>query len=61
MEELQILLTPVESARILRVGRSTLYELLKAGAIPSVRIGRSRRVRVDALLNYVDSLLPTVS
>lgn len=61
MQDLQVLLTPVESARMLAIGRSKFYEMLRAGVVPSVKIGRSRRVRVDALLEYVDSLLPTVS
>lgn len=58
MEDHQILLTPIESARLLRIGRSSLYELLRTGAVPSVKLGRSRRIRVDALLDYVDSLEP---
>jgi excisionase family DNA binding protein len=33
-------LTPTEAAAILRIGRSTMYELIRAGAVPSVRLGR---------------------
>lgn len=51
-----LLLTVVEAARLLGVGRSTAYELLAAGQLESVHIGRSRRVPVVAVENYVESL-----
>jgi excisionase family DNA binding protein len=50
------LLTPSEAAELLGVGRSTVYELLQAGQIESVRIGRSRRIPRVALVAYVDRL-----
>lgn len=38
-------LTVAEAAALLRVGRNTLYESIKAGAVPGVRrIGARRRV-----------------
>lgn len=39
------LLTPLEAARHLKVGRSTIYELIRTGRVPSVRFG-ARIVRV---------------
>lgn len=51
-----LLLTVVEAARLLGVGRSTAYELLASGELESVHIGRSRRVPVVAVENYVESL-----
>jgi len=39
----------------LSVSRTTLYELLASGAIESIYIGRSRRVPVDALHDFVES------
>lgn len=51
-----LLLTVVETARLLGVGRSTAYELLASGELESVHIGRSRRVPVAAVENYVESL-----
>lgn len=51
-----LLLTVVEAARLLGVGRSTAYELLASGELESVHIGRSRRVPVAAVENYVESL-----
>lgn len=52
----QLLVTPEEAARRLSVGRTTLYELLSSGALPSVQIGRCRRVPVSALSAFVDRL-----
>jgi len=55
------LLLPVEeAARRLSIGRSLMYELLGAGEIRSVRIGRLRRVPVTALDEYVSQPVPTV-
>lgn len=38
-------MTPQEVAEHLRVSKMTVYRLLKSGELPSVRIGRSWRVR----------------
>lgn len=51
------MLTPEEVADALGVGRSTVYDLLRLKVLPSVRIGRSRRVRVEDLRGYVDTLI----
>ncbi|WP_239394563.1 helix-turn-helix domain-containing protein [Frankia sp. CiP3] len=52
----RLLLTPAEAAEQLGVGRTTVYELLNAGQLESVRIGRSRRIPRAALVAYVDRL-----
>jgi excisionase family DNA binding protein len=49
-----LLLTMIEAARVLSVGRTTMYALVGAGAIEVVRIGRSVRVPVEALQAFVD-------
>ena len=51
---LTLLLTPTEAARRLSLARSTLYELVLTGEIDSIKIGRSRRIPVDALTDYID-------
>ncbi|MFI0718142.1 helix-turn-helix domain-containing protein [Streptomyces sp. NPDC021224] len=48
-----VALTPEEAARRLSVGRTTLFALIASGEIPSVKIGRSRRVPAEALNDYV--------
>jgi excisionase family DNA binding protein len=47
-----------EVAVFLNVSRSKVYELLGSGALPSVRIDRTRLVRGSDLRHYVDSLRP---
>jgi excisionase family DNA binding protein len=39
------LLTVDETIQILRVGRTTVNELLWSGALPSIKLGRRRLVR----------------
>jgi len=52
----RLLLSVVDAAQILSLSRSKVYELLAAGAIRSVRIGRSRRIPRSALDDYVADL-----
>ncbi len=49
-----LLLTIPQAARVLAVGRTTLYELIAAGALETVHIGRSVRVPVAAIRSFVD-------
>src|SRR3712207_5453046 len=51
-----LLLTPEEAARVLRVGRTTVYALLKAGDLHPVHIGRSCRLSRAELERYVNQL-----
>ncbi len=52
----KLLLTTDEAADLLGVGRTTVYELLNAGLVESVRIGRARRIPRAALVAYVARL-----
>jgi excisionase family DNA binding protein len=52
-----VLLTVVEAGRLLSVGRTTVYELIAQGELPTVHIGRSCRVPVTALADYVERKL----
>lgn len=57
-----LLLTPEEAAEVLRVGRTTLYALMKAGDLQPVHIGRSCRISRAELERYVRRLeAPTPS
>jgi len=49
-----LLLTMVDAARVLSVGRTTMYELVGAGEIEVVHIGRSARVPVAAVEEFVE-------
>jgi excisionase family DNA binding protein len=44
-----VLLTVEEAADALALGRTKVYELLDAGALRSIKIGRARRIPVEAL------------
>jgi excisionase family DNA binding protein len=56
MPELQILMTVEEAAKALSVGRTQMFKLIADGSVSSVRIGRSRRVSVDAIREYAKKL-----
>jgi excisionase family DNA binding protein len=51
-----LLLTPEEAAQVLRVGRTTIYALMKAGELRPVHIGRSCRLSRAELERYVRRL-----
>jgi len=48
-DDLPVVLTVEEAAAVLRLKRSTTYELIRQGQIPSFRVGRFIRVPRDAL------------
>lgn len=52
----QLLLRPEEAAKALGVGRSTVFELIRAGELRSVKIGKLRRIPSEAVREYVDGL-----
>lgn len=57
MSEMEkMLLTPEEVAEVLGIGRSTVYNLIGEHLLRSFKIGRSRRVLVSDLKDYVDGL-----
>lgn len=58
---LPILYTVEEVADILHVGRSTVFNLIKEKKIQSIKLGRSRRVPLDAMKAYVDYLIGEAS
>ena len=51
-----LLLTPEEAAKVLRVGRTTIYALMKTGQLRPVHLGRSCRLARIELERYVSRL-----
>ena len=51
------LLSVVEAARQLGLGRSKTYDLVLNGEIASIKIGRSRRILPESLDSYINRLL----
>lgn len=49
-DHLPDVLTVVEAARVLRIGRHTLYEAVKRGEIPAIRLGRKILFSKSALM-----------
>lgn len=50
------LLTVAEVARRLKLSRAKTYELIFSGRLKSVKLDRCRRVAIQALADFVDSL-----
>lgn len=51
--EPKLLLTIEETAHLLGVNRSTVYDLIGCGDLPSVKIGRRRLVYRQSLINFI--------
>ena len=54
-----MLVTVEEAAEMLRIGRTTAYELVMSGKLKSVKVGRRRLVVRDGVREYVSELLRT--
>ncbi len=50
----KLLIKPMEAARMLSIGKTTIYELLATGEIPSIHIGRSIRIPAKALEEWIE-------
>lgn len=53
----RMLYRPTEAADAIGISRARAYELIAAGVIPSIRIGGSIRVPVDALRAWIGEQL----
>jgi excisionase family DNA binding protein len=51
-----VLLKVEEAARRVRIGRTTCFNLIRAGVLESVPVGHLRRVPVEAVNEYVARL-----
>ena len=52
--ELPLLLKVEASAKLLSLGRTKMYELIAAGDVPVIRLGRSVRVPTASLRQWVE-------
>ena len=52
----KVLLTVDEAAQRLGIGRSHAYVYVLRGELPSVKLGRARRVPAEGLQEFVDKL-----
>jgi excisionase family DNA binding protein len=49
----RLAVSPLEAARLLSIGLSRLYRLLRAGELESFACGRARRVTVQSIEAYI--------
>lgn len=56
MNDTKLLYRVTEVAIVLGLSRAKVYQLIQSGALPSVKIDGSRRVRAADLSAYVDAL-----
>lgn len=47
------LLTVIEAARVLGISRAHLYGLVMRGEVPSIKIGRARRIPVSVIDEWI--------
>lgn len=52
--EAPLLLRAAEAANLLCLGRSTVFELIASGDLPSIRVGRAVRVRRVDLDRWIE-------
>ncbi len=55
MDNTPQLISVTDAADRLGLSRSKCYELLATGELPSVRIGRSRRIDIRDLRRFIDA------
>ncbi len=48
-----LLIRIADAAQMLSLGRSTLYEMINRGELPSIKCGAARRIPVAALHRWV--------
>jgi excisionase family DNA binding protein len=51
-----VLYNVLDTAQALSIGRTKVYELIRSGALESVRVGRRRLVPAHAIAEYVATL-----
>jgi excisionase family DNA binding protein len=52
-----ILVSVVDAAHMLSIGRTAAWELVRKQKIKSVKIGRTRRVSIVAIQEYIQRLM----
>lgn len=57
----KLLLTVEETANVIGIGRTKVFELIASGVLESVRIGGARRVPTAAVADYVERLRASAS
>ncbi|MGW0061846.1 helix-turn-helix domain-containing protein [Streptosporangium sandarakinum] len=53
----KLLVSATEASVMLGIGKTKVYELMASGELRSVKIGRSRRIPVEALTAFVSAIV----
>lgn len=53
--DIPLTLTVDEAGRLLRIGRNSMYHLVKDGQIQSIKIGRKILIPRNALINFLSA------
>lgn len=53
----QLLYTPIEVAKLLSISRSQVYNLMNEHRLDSVTIGRSRRISLQQIHDFLNDLI----
>ena len=56
LEKYPDVLTPYDVLKILNIGRSKMYQMLKNGSIRGIRIGRQHRIPKKILIEYLENI-----
>lgn len=56
VERIRLAYSPPEAAQLLSLSTARVYQLIADGTLPSVKIGRSRRILHAALVDYLSGL-----
>jgi excisionase family DNA binding protein len=57
MESKPILVSVADTAQLLSIGRTATWELVRKQKIKSIKIGRTRRVPIVAIQEYIERLI----
>ena len=56
MEDIPLILRVEDIMSLLDIGRNTAYELLRCGAIRSIRVGKQLRIPKEAIIEYISAI-----
>lgn len=51
--DLPLVLSVIETSKVLGIGKNSAYELVRSGKIRSVRVGHQIRIPKDALIDFL--------
>lgn len=55
LDTLPLTLTVAEAGEVLRIGRSSMYALVRCGRLRSIRVGKMIRVPRDAIVEFLSA------